>query len=53
MHVLENKLSGAMTSMTPADYANGAAKDYQVVDVLPKPTIAGAKWVDLAHGATG
>lgn len=47
--VLENKLSGAMTSMTPADYANGAAKDYQVVDVLPKPTIAGAKWVDLAQ----
>lgn len=46
--VLENKLSGAMTSMTPAEYAAGAAADYQVLDVLPQPTIPGAKWIDLA-----
>lgn len=45
--VLENKLSGAMTSMTPAEYAAGAAAGYQVLDVLPQPTIPGAKWIDL------
>lgn len=46
--VLENKLSGVMTSMTPTEYAVGAAADYQVLDVLPQPTIPGAKWIDLA-----
>ena len=46
-YILENKLSGAYESMTPAEYAAGKAKGYKVVDVSPAPTIPGAKWVDL------
>ena len=45
--ILENKISGVMESMTPAEYAAGAAKGYKVLDVQPNPTIPGATWVDL------
>ena len=48
VYVLENKLSGVMDSMTPAQYANGDAKDYTVIDVNPQPTIRGAVFVDLS-----
>ncbi len=48
-YVLENKLSGAMQSMTPAQYAAGAAEGYTVIDVNPQPTIRGAKFVDLSQ----
>ena len=37
VYVLENKLSGAMQSMTPAQYAAGAAEGYTVIDVNPSP----------------
>ena len=47
-YILENKLSGAYESMTPAEYAAGNAKGYKVIDVSPAPAIPGAKWVDLA-----
>lgn len=47
LYVLENKMSGAIVTMTPVEYLNGAAKDYQIIDVLPEATIPGAKWVDL------
>ncbi len=46
-YILENKLSGEYESMTPAEYAAGAAKGYKVIDVSPAPTIPGAKWVNL------
>ncbi|MGN0596005.1 MAG: FAD-dependent oxidoreductase [Ruminiclostridium sp.] len=45
--VMENKLSGAFETFTPAEYIAGKAKDYRVIDVQPAPTIFGAKWVDL------
>ena len=48
VYVLENKLSGVMQSMTPAQYANGEAEGYKVIDVNPQPTIRGAVFVDLA-----
>ena len=48
VYVLENKLSGVMQSMTPAQYANGEAEGYKVIDVNPQPTIRGALFVDLA-----
>ena len=48
VYVLENKLSGVMDSMTPAQYANGNAKGYTVIDVNPQPTIRGAVFVDLS-----
>ena len=46
-YVLENKLSGAYETMTPAEYAAGKARGYKVIDVSPAPAIPGAKWVDL------
>ncbi|MDM8300916.1 FAD-dependent oxidoreductase [Collinsella tanakaei] len=46
-YILENKLAGELESFTPAEYAAGAATDYEVIDVLPAPTIPGAQWVDL------
>lgn len=46
-YVLENKLAGELESFTPAEYAAGAAKGYEVIDVLPQPTVPGARWVDL------
>lgn len=46
-YILENKLSGAYETFTPAEYAAGMAKDYRVLDVSPAPAIPGATWVDL------
>lgn len=49
VYVLENKLDGVFTSMTPWEYKNGAAEGYTVVDVSPAPAIRGAVFVDLAQ----
>lgn len=46
-YILLNKISGEMTSVTPAQYAAGEADDYRVIDVAPQPSIRGALWVDL------
>ena len=51
--VLENKLSGELDSFTPAEYANGAAKGYTVIDAQPMPGIPGAKWVDITKADNG
>ena len=48
VYVLLNKLNGEFTSMTPAQYAAGKAKDYQVLDVAPSPFITGARYIKLA-----
>jgi len=47
-YILENKINGEYESFTPAEYAAGKAKGYQVIDVHPAPTIPGAKWVNLS-----
>lgn len=47
VYVMENKLSGVMDSMTPAEYQSGAAKDYQVIDASKAPAIRGARYVDV------
>lgn len=49
VYVLENKLDGILNSMTPAEYASGAAEGYTVLDVNQQPTIRGAKFVNLAE----
>ena len=49
VYVLMNKIDGTLVSMTPAEYAAGAADDYKVVDVAPEPTIRGAHYVNLAQ----
>lgn len=46
-YILENKISGAFETFTPAEYAAGAAKGYRVIDVQPEAKIFGATWVDL------
>ncbi len=47
-YILMNKISGDMTSITPAQYAAGKADDYRVIDVAPTPSIHGATFVDLS-----
>ena len=48
VYILLNKINGTMVSMTPAEYAQGKAKDYKVIDVNPQPSIHGAMFVELA-----
>ena len=48
-YILENKLAGELETITPAAYAAGEAADYEVIDMLPAPTIPGATWFDLAQ----
>jgi NADPH-dependent 2,4-dienoyl-CoA reductase/sulfur reductase-like enzyme/dissimilatory sulfite reductase (desulfoviridin) alpha/beta subunit/rhodanese-related sulfurtransferase len=47
VYVLENKLSGELVSITPAEYLAGAAEDFRIVDVAPTPQIPGAAFVKL------
>ena len=47
LNVWKNKLSGAFETFTPAEFAQGLAKDYRIVDASLKPTIEGAPYVDL------
>lgn len=49
VYVLMNKMDGTIVSMTPAEYAAGAAEGYRVVDVAPEPNIRGAFFVNLAQ----
>lgn len=48
-YILENKIDGVLESMSPAEYAAGAAKGYTVLDVQPVPGIPNAKWVNLTE----
>ena len=41
VHVLLNKINGALVSMTPAEYAAGKAKGYKVIDAGLVPSIHG------------
>ena len=47
VYVQQNKLNGELISITPAEYLEGKAKDYRVIDVSKKPTIYGAFYVNL------
>lgn len=47
VNVLMNKMDGVLETMTPAEYASGAAEDYKVMDVSLQPSIEGAPYVDL------
>lgn len=46
-YILENKMNGTFETMTPEEYAGGAAKGYKIIDAQPEPKIFGAKWIDL------
>ncbi|MGN0434611.1 MAG: FAD-dependent oxidoreductase [Bilifractor sp.] len=45
--ILKNKMDGILDSFTPREYAEGAAKEYRVIDAQPQPKIPGALWIDL------
>ncbi|MBD5150410.1 MAG: FAD-dependent oxidoreductase [Oscillibacter sp.] len=47
VNVLMNKLDGGLDSMTPAEYANGAAEDYEIIDCAINPALPEKKYVDL------
>lgn len=47
VYVLQNKLSGEFVSMTPAEYIDGKAKGYTVLDVSRQPSIPGARYINL------
>lgn len=47
-YILENKMDGVLNSMSPAEYAAGAANGYTVIDVQPAAGISNAKWVNLS-----
>ena len=46
-HILENKRTGVLVSMSPAEYAAGAADGWKVIDVQPVASIPGAMGVEL------
>lgn len=48
VNILMNKMEGTLESMTPAEFAAGAAADYKIIDVSLSPSIAGAPYVDLS-----
>ncbi len=50
-YILENKIDGVFETMSPAEYANGAARGYHVLDVQPAASIPNAQWVNLASVA--
>ena len=45
--MLCNKLDGALESITPAEYAGGAAEGYEVVDCGRVPFISGKRYMGL------
>ncbi len=47
--VLLNKINGVIETMTPAEYAEGKAKGYRVLDTAPVPTVRGAQYIDLTQ----
>lgn len=47
-YILENKLDGVINSISPSEYASGAARDYTVIDAQPAPAIPNARWIDLS-----
>ena len=47
VNVLLNKLDGSLNSMTPAEYAAGAAEGYRFVDCSIQPSIKEAPYIDL------
>ena len=52
INILMNKMDGTLSSMTPAEFAEGAAEDYEIIDCALTPTLNGRKYLDLTriHG---
>ena len=52
VNVLMNKMDGGLESFTPAEFSEGKAEGYRIIDASPAPSIDGAPYVDLTriHG---
>lgn len=48
INILMNKMSGNLDSMSPAEFAAGAAEGYKIVDVSLQPSIRTAPYVNLS-----
>lgn len=48
VNILMNKMSGDLDSMSPAEFAAGAAEGYKIVDVSLQPSIPAAPYVNLS-----
>lgn len=49
LNILLNKIQGKFETLTPAEYADGAAEGYKVVDACLVPSIEGAPYVELTN----
>lgn len=47
VNVLMNKMDGALDSFTPAEFEDGKAEGYRIIDASPSLAIEGAPYVDL------
>lgn len=47
LNVLMNKINGRFETFTPAEFAEGMAEGYKIVDACLVPSIEGAPYVDL------
>ncbi len=47
INILQNKISGRMDSMTPQEYASGAADGYRQIDASMTPTLEDLPYIDL------
>lgn len=47
VNILMNKMDGDMDSITPAEYAAGAAEGYEIVDCAQAPALEGRRYLDL------
>lgn len=47
VYILLNKINGDLVSMTPAEYAEGKAEGWRVLDVGLAPSVRGAEYVNL------
>lgn len=47
LNILMNKIKGNLETFTPAEFADGAADGYKIVDTCMVPSIPGAPYVEL------
>ncbi len=47
LNILLNKLHGTLESISPAEYAAGAAEGYRIIDTSLVPTVEGAMYVEM------
>ena len=47
--MLLTKLNGEFETFTPAEYANGQAEGYRIIDASIQPSIPGAPYINLTE----